>query len=51
VANLLLVRIDGRHREMAMRRALGATRGELMRTQIAELLVERGLIQPKKKAA
>ena len=39
VANLLLVRIDGRHREMAMRRALGATRGELMRTQIAELLV------------
>ncbi len=39
VANLLLVRIDGRHREMAMRRALGATRGELMRTQIAELFV------------
>ncbi len=39
VANLLLVRVDGRHREMAMRRALGATRGELMRTQVAELFV------------
>ncbi|MEZ5463134.1 ABC transporter permease [Dokdonella sp.] len=39
VANLLLVRIDGRHREMAMRSALGASRSELMRMQIAELLV------------
>ena len=39
VTNLLLVRVDGRHREMAMRRALGATRGELMRTQAAELFV------------
>ena len=39
VTNLLLVRVDGRHREMAMRRALGATRLELMRTQAAELFV------------
>ncbi|MFZ2236457.1 MAG: ABC transporter permease [Dokdonella sp.] len=39
VTNLLLVRVDGRHREMAMRRALGATRGELVRTQAAELFV------------
>ncbi len=39
VTNLLLVRVDGRHREMAMRRALGATRGELVRTHAAELFV------------
>jgi predicted permease len=39
VANLLLVRVEGRHREMAMRRALGASRGELIRTQTAEIVV------------
>ncbi|SFN16704.1 ADOP family duplicated permease [Dokdonella immobilis] len=39
VANLMLVRVEGRHREMAMRRALGATRVELIRTQVAEILV------------
>lgn len=39
VANLMLVRVEGRHREMAMRRALGATRVELIRTQVAEIVV------------
>lgn len=36
VANLILVRSEGRHREMAVRRAIGAGRGELIRLQLAE---------------
>lgn len=39
VANLMLVRIEGRHREMAMRRALGASRMDLIGSQMAELAV------------
>lgn len=39
VANLFLVRIEGRFRELAVRRALGASRGELLRLQFAEALV------------
>jgi predicted permease len=36
VTNLFLVRVEGRHRELAVRRALGATRGQLMRLQLSE---------------
>ncbi len=36
VTNLFLVRVEGRHREFAVRRALGATRGQLARLQLAE---------------
>ncbi len=43
VANLFLVRTEGRHREMAMRRALGAARGRLMRLQMAEAVLVAGL--------
>ncbi|WP_340674833.1 ABC transporter permease, partial [Paraperlucidibaca sp.] len=39
VANLMLVRVEGRHREMAMRRALGASRMDLIGSQMAELAV------------
>jgi predicted permease len=39
VANLFLVRTEGRHREMAVRRALGATRRQLVRLQMAEAIV------------
>ncbi|HVZ48042.1 MAG TPA: ABC transporter permease, partial [Gemmatimonadaceae bacterium] len=39
VANLFLVRSEGRHREMAVRRAIGAGRGELMRLQLAESVI------------
>ena len=38
VANLLIVRGEGRHREMAVRQAIGASRGQLVRTQLAEVL-------------
>jgi putative ABC transport system permease protein len=39
VGNLFLVRAEGRHREIATRRALGATRGQLVRLQMTEALV------------
>lgn len=39
VANLFLVRTEGRHRELAVRRALGADRGALLRLQLAEAFV------------
>ena len=38
VANLLIVRGEGRHREMAVRQAIGAGRGQLVRAQLAEVL-------------
>ncbi|MGA9422155.1 MAG: ABC transporter permease [Rhodanobacteraceae bacterium] len=43
VANLLLVRSEGRHREMATRRALGAARKRLVRLQLAEMVIVAGL--------
>ena len=36
VANLFMVRFERRQRDLAVRRALGATRGHLIRTQLAE---------------
>lgn len=39
VANLFLVRLESRHRELALRGALGAARGRLLRFQFAEALV------------
>ena len=36
VANLFLVRAEGRHRDLAVRRAMGATRSQLVRFQMAE---------------
>ena len=39
VANLFLVRAEGRQRELAVRRAIGAARGQLVRLQMAEALV------------
>jgi putative ABC transport system permease protein len=43
VANLFMVRTEGRHRELAVRRAVGAARGQLIRLQMAEALVIAGL--------
>ena len=43
VANLVLVRAAGRERELAVRAALGATRGQLVRQMVAEGLVVSGL--------
>ncbi len=43
VVNLFLVRTEGRHRELAVRRALGASRRQLMRLQLAETVVVAGL--------
>jgi predicted permease len=39
VANLVLVRTEGRQRDFAVRRAIGAARGQLIRLQMAESLV------------
>jgi len=36
VANLFMVRVEGRHRDIAVRRAIGATRTQLVRLQMAE---------------
>jgi predicted permease len=38
VANLFVVRSEGRRRDLAVRHALGASRGQLMRLQMAEAL-------------
>jgi putative ABC transport system permease protein len=39
VTSLFLVRAEGRHRDLAVRRALGAARGQLMRLQMAEAVI------------
>ena len=39
VANLFMVRAEGRQRDLAVRRAIGAGRGELIRLQMAEAVV------------
>jgi len=39
VANLFLVRAEGRHRELAVRRAIGATARQLVRLQMTETLL------------
>ena len=39
VANLFMVRAERRQRELAVRRAIGAGRGQLFRSQMAEALV------------
>ena len=39
VANLFMVRAEGRHREMAVRQAIGAQRGQLLRVQLSEVLL------------
>ncbi len=36
VTNLFMVRVEGRQRDLAVRRALGATRAQLVRLQLAE---------------
>ncbi|HKS06342.1 MAG TPA: ABC transporter permease [Gemmatimonadaceae bacterium] len=43
VANLFLVRAEGRQRELAVRRAIGAARSQLVRLQMSESLVVAGL--------
>jgi putative ABC transport system permease protein len=39
ITNLLIVRSEGRRREMAVRQAIGARRGQLLRAQLAEVLL------------
>jgi putative ABC transport system permease protein len=39
VANLFMVRTEGRRRELAVRRSVGAGRGQLIRVQMSEALV------------
>ena len=39
VANLFMVRHEGKHRELAVRHALGAGRSQLMRLQLAEAML------------
>ncbi|HYC52910.1 MAG TPA: ABC transporter permease [Gemmatimonadaceae bacterium] len=39
VANLFMVRAEGRHRDIAVRRAIGASRAQLVRFQMAEAFV------------
>ena len=39
VANLFMVRVDGRQREMAVRQAIGAQRSQLLRVLMAEVLL------------
>jgi predicted permease len=39
VANLFMVRAEGRQRDLAVRRAIGASRAQLLRLQMAEALV------------
>ena len=43
VANLFMVRAEGRQRELAIRRAIGAARGRLIQSQMAEAVVVAGL--------
>ncbi len=43
VTNLFLVRVEGRHRDLAVRRALGATPAQLARLQLAEGVVVAGM--------
>jgi predicted permease len=43
VANLFLVRAEGRQRDLAVRRAIGAGRSQLIRSQLAESIVVAGL--------
>jgi putative ABC transport system permease protein len=39
VANLFMVRAEGRHRDLAVRRAIGASRMQLVRLQMAEAFI------------
>ena len=39
VSNLFMVRAEGRHRDLAVRRAIGASRTQLVRLQMAEALL------------
>lgn len=39
VANLFMVRAEGRQRDLAVRRAIGATRSQLIRSQMSEAIV------------